>query len=92
MRARAQNKAYGIEDEPTAFFVIRNAIVAGAILFLIFKLSTFRGLPNVLITMGVLTISLRIPHRTHDDSRPTESMRWAGTRRRRSCRALRPSV
>lgn len=56
MRARVQNKAYGIEDEPTAFFVIRHAIVAGAILFLLFKLSTFRGLPNVLITMGVLTI------------------------------------
>ncbi len=56
MRARAQNKTYGIEDEPSAFFVVRNVIVAGAILFLLFKLSTFRGLPNVLITMGILTI------------------------------------
>ncbi len=56
MRKRARNKAYGIEDEPFAFFVARNAIVAGALLFVIYKLSTFRGLPNVLITMGVLTI------------------------------------
>ncbi len=56
MRARARNKAYGVEDEPASFFIARNVIVAGAILFLIYKLSTFRGLPNVLITMGVLTI------------------------------------
>lgn len=56
MRVRAQNKAYGIEDEPTSFFVARNVIVAGAILFLVYKLSTFRGLPNVLISMGVLTV------------------------------------
>ncbi|MGB3246291.1 MAG: multiple monosaccharide ABC transporter permease [Sulfitobacter sp.] len=56
MRKRARNKAYGIEDEPVAFFVARNVIVAGALLFVVYKLSTFRGLPNVLITMGILTI------------------------------------
>jgi len=56
LRKRARNKAYGIEDEPTGFFVARNAIVVGALLFVIYKLSNFRGLPNVLITMGVLTI------------------------------------
>jgi putative multiple sugar transport system permease protein len=56
MRKRARNMAYGIEDEPLSFFVVRNAIVAGALLFVIYKLSTFRGLPNVLVTMGLLTI------------------------------------
>lgn len=56
MRKRARNMAYGIEDEPISFFVVRNAIVAGALLFVIYKLSTFRGLPNVLVTMGLLTI------------------------------------
>ncbi|WP_417606287.1 multiple monosaccharide ABC transporter permease [Primorskyibacter flagellatus] len=56
LRKRARNKAYGIEDEPTAFFLLRNAIVAGALLFVMYKLSTFRGLPNVLVTMGILTI------------------------------------
>ncbi len=53
---RKRNAAYGIEDEPMAFFAVRNLIVAGAIMFLVYSLSTFRGLPNVLITMGVLTI------------------------------------
>ncbi|PHP66665.1 ABC transporter permease [Zhengella mangrovi] len=56
LRQRARNKAYGIEDEPRSFFIARNAIVMIALLFIMFKLSTFRGLPNVLITMGVLTI------------------------------------
>jgi putative multiple sugar transport system permease protein len=56
MRQRAQNKAYGIEDEPTSFFVARNVIIAAALIFVMFKLSLFRGLPNVLITMGILTI------------------------------------
>ncbi|SFD57011.1 multiple monosaccharide ABC transporter permease [Roseivivax sediminis] len=56
LRQRARNKTYGIEDEPSALFALRNIIVAGACLFLIWKLSTFRGLPNVLVTMGVLTI------------------------------------
>ncbi|TYC67312.1 sugar ABC transporter permease [Stappia sp. BW2] len=56
LRQRAQNKAYGIEDEPTSFFVARNVIIASALIFVMFKLSLFRGLPNVLITMGILTI------------------------------------
>ncbi|MEQ8589601.1 MAG: sugar ABC transporter permease [Roseitalea porphyridii] len=53
---RARNRAYGIEDEPRSFFVARNVIVAAALVFVTYKLSQFRGLPNVLITMGVLTI------------------------------------
>lgn len=56
LRGRARNKAYGMMAEPLSFFVVRNLIVAGAIIFVSYKLSTFRGLPNVLITMGVLTI------------------------------------
>ena len=56
LRQRAQNKAYGIEDEPAGFFWARTLIVAAALIFIMFKLSQFRGLPNVLITMGVLTV------------------------------------
>jgi putative multiple sugar transport system permease protein len=57
IRKRARNNAYGIEDEPFGFFVARNVIVASALLFVIYKLSTFRGLPNVLVTMGLLTMA-----------------------------------
>lgn len=53
---RARNRAYGIADEPKAFFIGRIGIVAFALIFVMWKLATFRGVPNVLITMGVLTL------------------------------------
>ncbi|MEO1472087.1 MAG: sugar ABC transporter permease, partial [Pseudomonadota bacterium] len=56
LSTRARNRAYGIEDEPFGLFVARTVIIAGAFMFLVWKLATFRGLPNVLITMAVLTI------------------------------------
>ncbi|ASP22085.1 L-arabinose ABC transporter permease AraH [Antarctobacter heliothermus] len=56
LKARAQNRAYGVMGEPNAFFIARIGIISIALIFILFKLSTFRGLPNVLITMGVLTI------------------------------------
>ena len=56
LRERARNRHYGIESEPTAFFVARTVVVAGALLFIAYKLATFRGLPNVLISMAVLTV------------------------------------
>lgn len=56
LRNRRRNAQYGIEGEPLSFFAIRNLLVAGAIVFVAYKLATFRGLPNVLITMGVLIV------------------------------------
>ena len=56
LRTRARNARYGIEDEPMALFVLRNAIVAAALLFVTWKLAFFRGLPNVLLSMVVLTV------------------------------------
>jgi len=56
LRDRARNRLYGIESEPNGFFIARNLIVAGALLFIAYKLATFRGLPNVLISMVVLTV------------------------------------
>jgi putative multiple sugar transport system permease protein len=54
MRSRARNAKYGIEDEPIAFFAAKNGLIALAIVYIAFLLATFRGLPNVLITMAVL--------------------------------------
>lgn len=56
MKGRARDRSYGISGEPFAFFIGRNAVVIGALLFVCYKLSAFRGLPNVLITMAVLTV------------------------------------
>jgi putative multiple sugar transport system permease protein len=55
-RARQRNATYGIVPEPMGLFVFRNALVAGALIFVGYKLAMFRGLPNVLIVMAVLTV------------------------------------
>ncbi|WP_417263746.1 multiple monosaccharide ABC transporter permease [Celeribacter sp.] len=54
LKTRARNAQYGIVDEPAGLFWGRIAIISAAFVFLMFKLSTFRGLPNVVVTMGVL--------------------------------------
>ncbi|OOY19678.1 ABC transporter permease [Thioclava sp. DLFJ5-1] len=56
LRARSRDARYGIEGEPLGLFVLRNAIVAVALLFVTWKLAWFRGLPNVLLSMVILTI------------------------------------
>ncbi len=56
LRKRAHDERYGLASEPQLFFIMRNAIVAGALLFVSYKLATFRGLPNVLISMAILTV------------------------------------
>ncbi|MAC79941.1 MAG: ABC transporter permease [Rhodobacteraceae bacterium] len=56
LRARARDRRYGIEGEPLPFFIVRTGIIVCALLFIFWKLAEFRGLPNVLITMAVLTV------------------------------------
>jgi putative multiple sugar transport system permease protein len=53
-RTRRHQQNNGIADEPFAFFAAKNAIIALAILYLAFVMSSFRGLPNVLIIMALL--------------------------------------
>ncbi len=53
-RRRQVNQKHGIEVEPFGFFLVQNVLIATAILFLGYSLSTYRGLPNVLIVMLVL--------------------------------------
>lgn len=56
LRTRARNARYGIEDEPMGLFLLRNVIIAAALLFVTWKLAWFRGLPNVLLSMVILTV------------------------------------
>ncbi|WP_409525813.1 multiple monosaccharide ABC transporter permease [Nitrincola sp. MINF-07-Sa-05] len=53
-RGRARALQYGIENEPFVFFICRNLLIAGSIVYMSWLLSTYRGLPNVLIIMAVL--------------------------------------
>jgi len=54
LRDRIRSLQHGIENEPLVFFIIRNALISFVIIYISYLLSTYRGLPNVLITMAVL--------------------------------------
>ena len=53
-RSRRRRLAHGHDAEPFGFFVAKNVVLAGIVLFLMYKFASFRGLPNVLVVMGVL--------------------------------------
>ena len=55
-RKRAQDASFGITPEPMAVFWVRNAIICGALIFVGYKLAIFRGLPNVVMVLAVLTV------------------------------------
>ncbi|MBL0374639.1 sugar ABC transporter permease [Rhizobium sp. KVB221] len=53
-RKRRTNELHGSENEPFVFFALQMAIISIVSIFLGFQLSTYRGLPNVLVVMGLL--------------------------------------
>jgi putative multiple sugar transport system permease protein len=54
LKSRRNRESHGYEAEPFALFVVKNAIISGVILFLITMMASYKGLPNVLIVMGIL--------------------------------------
>ncbi len=56
-RSRSQQQLHGMEVEPVALFALRQAAFAAAIVALAWLLASYKGLPNVLIVMGVLMLA-----------------------------------
>ncbi len=56
VRQRRGQLRYGLSTEPLAFFVLKNALVVAALMYLCYLLASYRGLPNVLIIMFVLIL------------------------------------
>ncbi|CAM5542965.1 D-xylose transport system permease protein [Aquamicrobium terrae] len=54
LRSRRGRESHGYEAEPFALFVVKNAVISAIVLFLIYMMASYKGLPNVLIVMGVL--------------------------------------
>jgi len=57
LKARNQDAAFGMDTGSSAVFWVKHALVAVALLFIGWKLASFRGLPNVLIVMSVLIVA-----------------------------------
>jgi len=56
LRARQRDAEFGIEPEPTGLFWARNLIVSAVLIFVGYKLASFRGLPNVVVVLTMLTV------------------------------------
>jgi putative multiple sugar transport system permease protein len=54
LRGRTRRKARGYDVEPFSLFVVKNVVIAALVLFFAYMLASYRGLPNVLVVMGVL--------------------------------------
>nr|WP_248306180.1 multiple monosaccharide ABC transporter permease [Devosia oryzisoli] len=54
IRTRARRSSRGHEVEPFSLFVLKNVVIAALILFFSYMLASYRGLPNVLVVMGIL--------------------------------------
>jgi len=57
LRGRAQQARHGLIEEPLAFFLGKTLAFVAAIVFLTWLLSSYKGLPNVLIVMSVLIVT-----------------------------------
>jgi putative multiple sugar transport system permease protein len=57
LRGRAQQARHGMESEPYGFFLAKTLIFVAAIVYLSYLLSSYRGLPNVLIVMSALIVA-----------------------------------
>lgn len=55
-RSRTNQRKYGFEVLPMAFFIVKNLIISGAMMGLCWLLASYKGLPNVLVLMGVLIV------------------------------------
>lgn len=56
LKSRRDRESHGYDAEPFSLFVVKNLVLAGIILFLMYKFASYRGLPNVLIVMGILIV------------------------------------
>jgi putative multiple sugar transport system permease protein len=55
-RARSRDGEFGVQQEPMALFLGRTLIVAAGTGFVGYQLAFFRGLPDVLVVLVVLTV------------------------------------
>jgi putative multiple sugar transport system permease protein len=56
VRGRADRAKHGMDNEPYVFFIVKNLVFAGMIAAFSYQLSSYKGLPNVLIVMLLLML------------------------------------
>jgi putative multiple sugar transport system permease protein len=56
IRARHVQSRHGMEEEPFAFFLVKNLVFGAIIIAFSYLLASYKGLPNVLIVMFLLMV------------------------------------
>lgn len=56
LKARVNERTFGFDPAPTYFFVIKNVLVIGAIMWLSWTMAGFQGYPNVFIVLSLLIV------------------------------------
>lgn len=56
LRARANQRTFGFDPAPTYFFIVKNVLLIGAIMWLSWTMAGYRGYPNVFIVLAVLVV------------------------------------
>jgi putative multiple sugar transport system permease protein len=79
-----------MEEEPAAFFLAKNIAFAAVIIWFCYLLASYKGLPNVLIVMFALMLVYDFVTRRTTIGRRIYAL-GGNARRRRGCRASRPS-
>lgn len=54
LMARRTREKHGYQAEPFVLFVIKTAVIGALVLFLVYQFATYKGLPIVLVVMGLL--------------------------------------
>lgn len=54
VKSRTRQQSHGIDVEPYALFVLKNAVLFALVVFFTYLIASHRGLPNVLVIMTVL--------------------------------------
>lgn len=57
LRRRARQLHHGMEAEPAGLFALKQAALAGLLVYLSYLLASYKGLPNVLIVMALLILA-----------------------------------
>jgi putative multiple sugar transport system permease protein len=54
LRTRLNRQKHGFQGGPLWIFILEHALISGLFLYLIYLLASYKGIPNVLIVMGIL--------------------------------------
>jgi putative multiple sugar transport system permease protein len=54
LRTRLNRQKHGFQGGPLWVFILEHALISGLFLYLIYLLASYKGIPNVLVVMGIL--------------------------------------